>query len=95
MSMHGEKVDFLFEAVRAGILQGLSSQEAFDEAIEDTIEIYFSDELERAKENKYTEKLMDMTDVELKQACNEAQARLHLSQKELSSRKAKNVGGTE
>ena len=94
--MHGEAVDYLFGVLESNISNGMPPKEAFMDAVEDMIEVYYHELIQRVKEDKEEKRLIDMTDKELEQACAEAQARLHLSKKVLSQRKTKNdSGGTD
>ena len=91
--MSNEPIDYLFSVLQANLQSGMDPKEAWDDAVLETIDVFYSDAMENAKEDKFEKKLTEMSDAELQKACAQAQARLHLSEKELKSRKKKYGGG--
>jgi len=97
MSCDNERVEFLFSCIEANLADGMLPRDAFTDAVESMIEVYYSETIQRAKERAEEKRLIDMTDAELAQACAEAQARLHLSEKvrKIRTKLDNDSGGTD
>ena len=95
MSKNAEIVDYMFTVLEERLRRGETPKEAFASAVDEMIKVYFYEVMEEAKEEGYEKRLIDMSDEELEQVCAEAQARMHLGEKVMSSRKKDNVGGTD